>query len=246
MPWQSGLKDRSKIVVSKNGPYLVSGSTPLSIMMILTNEEGVSWEWKEGKSFVTTPEYKLCRCGQSKEKPFCDDGCKTSSFDGTEKATRESYATRAEKYEGPNFVLQDVGDLCSHARYCMAAGTIWHALKSNSKEARELVIREANNCPSGRLVLQNARSGEVVEHEIGQSIGVVEDIGKQFRGPLWVRGMVRIESEDGTPYETRNRVTLCRCGASANKPFCDGSHRKVGFNDGLVESKSGHGNPRTA
>ena len=50
-------------------------------------------------------------------------------------------------------------------------------------------------------------------------------------GPLWVRGGVPVVSADGTPYEIRNRVTLCRCGASQNKPFCDGSHASIGFTD---------------
>ena len=40
-----------------------------------------------------------------------------------------------------------------------------------------------------------------------------------------------MESADGTTYEIRNRVTLCRCGASQNKPFCDGSHWEVEFRD---------------
>jgi CDGSH-type Zn-finger protein len=48
-------------------------------------------------------------------------------------------------------------------------------------------------------------------------------------GPLWVRGSVPVVSEDGTPYEVRPRQTLCRCGQSRNKPFCDGSHKRVGF-----------------
>ena len=229
------MKDRSKIVVGKNGPYLVSGNIPLSIMVIHTNNEGISWEWKEGKSFAVAPEYKLCRCGQSREKPFCDEACKKITFDGTETASRESYANRAEKYEGPDLILHDVGDLCSHARFCMAAGTIWHLLELDSKGAHELVIREANNCPSGRLTLEDIKSGQRLEQKFNPSIGVVEDTGKRCSGPLWLRGGVRIESEDGTPYETRNRVTLCRCGASTNKPFCNGNHKKVGFMDGLIE-----------
>ena len=51
-------------------------------------------------------------------------------------------------------------------------------------------------------------------------------------GPLWVRGGVRVDAADGEPYEVRNRVTLCRCGASENKPFCDGTHQDIGFRDG--------------
>jgi CDGSH-type Zn-finger protein len=47
-----------------------------------------------------------------------------------------------------------------------------------------------------------------------------------------VRGCIPIESADGTLWETRNRVTLCRCGKSQNMPFCDGSHIDVRFNDG--------------
>ena len=229
------MKDGTKIVVGKNGPYLVSGDIPLSIRVILTNDEGISWEWKEGKTLVTTPEYKLCRCGQSKNNPFCDDACKAITFDGTETASRDSYASQAEEYEGPNLLLQDAEALCSHARFCMAAGKIWHLVRADSQETNELVIREANNCPSGRLTLGDTRSGERVEHKLSPSIGVVEDTGKGCSGPLWVRGGIRIESEDGTPYETRNRVTLCRCGASTNKPFCNGNHKRVGFLDGLME-----------
>jgi CDGSH-type Zn-finger protein len=63
------------------------------------------------------------------------------------------------------------------------------------------------------------------------SIGVVEDPQIGVSGPLWVRGGIQVEAADGTPYEVRNRVTLCRCGASQNKPFCDGSHAAIGFTD---------------
>lgn len=52
-------------------------------------------------------------------------------------------------------------------------------------------------------------------------------------GPLWVRGGIPIMSADGVQYETRNRAILCRCGAWQNKPFCDGSHAAIGFDDGL-------------
>jgi CDGSH-type Zn-finger protein len=57
-------------------------------------------------------------------------------------------------------------------------------------------------------------------------IGVITD------GPLWVRGGVRVVAADGTSYEVRNRTTLCRCGHSRNKPFCDGSHEDAGFKEG--------------
>jgi CDGSH-type Zn-finger protein len=43
-------------------------------------------------------------------------------------------------------------------------------------------------------------------------------------GPIWVRGGISVYSGQGMLYEVRNRVTLCRCGKSTNKPFCDSSH----------------------
>jgi CDGSH-type Zn-finger protein len=52
-------------------------------------------------------------------------------------------------------------------------------------------------------------------------------------GPIWVRGGIEIESAEGHAYQVRNRVTLCRCGKSQNKPFCDGSHVAHGFHDHL-------------
>ena len=64
-----------------------------------------------------------------------------------------------------------------------------------------------------------------------RSIGVTEQPSEKVSGPLWLRGGIPVISADGFAYEVRNRMTLCRCGASANKPFCDGSHFKVGFRD---------------
>jgi CDGSH-type Zn-finger protein len=107
--------------------------------------------------------------------------------------------------------------------------------ESDDPEARKLVIREANQCPSGRLVVYDKKIGEEIEQKLPPSIGVVEDPALGCSGPLWVRGGITIESTDGTPYEVRNKVTLCRCGVSINKPFCNGSHASIKFKDGLVE-----------
>jgi CDGSH-type Zn-finger protein len=89
------------------------------------------------------------------------------------------------------------------------------------------------HCPSGRLTLHDKKTGKEIEDKLSPSIAVIEDPPLKCSGPLWVRGGITIESHDGKRYETRNRVTLCRCGASQNKPFCDGSHASIKFNDGL-------------
>ena len=74
------------------------------------------------------------------------------------------------------------------------------------------------------MVSDKEATGDVLEPEFEPSIGLVEDIQAGKMGPLWVRGGIPVESADGFTYEIRNRVTLCRCGKSSNKPFCDGKH----------------------
>jgi hypothetical protein len=92
-------------------------------------------------------------------------------------------------------------------------------------------VRQVNNCPGGRLVAWDRVTGKPIEHHLPVSIGLIEDPAENASGPLWLRGGIPLVSADGFPYEIRIRVTVCRCGASKNKPFCDGSHVTVKFHD---------------
>ncbi len=94
-------------------------------------------------------------------------------------------------------------------------------------------MRQTCDCPSGRLVAWDNETGEPIEPKLPESIGLVEDPVEDCSGPLWLRGGIAVIAEDGHRYEVRNRVTLCRCGASKNKPFCDGAHAAIKFKDGL-------------
>src|SRR5207249_3694491 len=156
-------------------------------------------------------------------------------FDATETATRTPYLEQAEVFTGPDLFLTDAPRLCAMARFCDAKGQIWNLVEEGGPTATSLAQREAGHCPSGRLVTWGAlpASGALpnAEPSFEPSIGVVEDPRMGVSGPLWVRGGIPVLSADGTPYETRNRMTLCRCGASRNKPFCDGSHARIGFRD---------------
>jgi CDGSH-type Zn-finger protein len=233
------MAEQPKIEVIEHGPYIVSGHVPLSIEVITPNKEGGSWEWKQAKVFNDQERYKLCRCGHSKTKPFCDGTHNDIGFDGTETASNAPYAQQAETTDGPTLVLKDAKSFCSVARFCENFGTAWELVThSDVRKQRELVIHEVVRCPSGRLVLRDKKTGKPVEPDINPSIGVVEDPARQRSGPLWVRGGIPVESAAGKTYERRNRVTLCRCGASENKPFCDGRHLKSKFNDGLLEPEA--------
>ena len=217
--------DSMKINVSKNGPYLVTGGVPLIVAEICNDNEGYCRTWKTVKRFPVQQEYALCRCGYSENRPFCDGTHSKVRFDGTETAGDESYLRSPELTRGPELELYDYGGLCVHARFCMRAGGIWNLTeKSGIPEAKKTAIEEACNCPSGRLVIRDRRSGEIIEPELEKSIVIIEYPAKGEHGPLWVRGGIPVVSADGKQYAVRNRLTLCRCGRSGNKPFCDGSH----------------------
>ena len=218
--------DRFKIKVSKNGPYIISGGIPLVEQVIGIDAEGYSYEWREGRKYQSGDLYALCRCGQSNNKPFCDTTHIKINFNGTETASWRVYLDQAEKIKGPALELTDVRELCAVARFCDRNDGIWKLTQqSDDLEAKRIAIEEAGNCPSGRLVVWD-KNGKVIEPEFEPSLALVQDPQEDMNGPIWVLGGIPVESADGGIYEIRNRVTLCRCGKSANKPFCDGSHCK--------------------
>jgi CDGSH-type Zn-finger protein len=223
-----------KVVVMKHGPYHVTGNVPLTVQVITPNGAGESWDWTQGRSLESGDEYFLCRCGQSQNKPFCDDSHVRVGFEGEETASRRPLERQSEHIDGPTMVLSDAEKYCAFARFCDPGGKIWSLIQRTDRpEVRDLVVREANHCPAGRLVLHQKETGKVIELPLPPSLGLVEDPAQECSGPLWVRGGVRVESQDGKAYEKRNRMTLCRCGASDNMPFCNGSHASIGFQDGL-------------
>lgn len=215
--------NKFKIKVSNNGPYLISGGIPISHQIIGTDAEGYSYEWRMGDTYPPQENYALCRCGNSSNKPFCDGTHLKVGFHGAETASRKPYLKQAEEIKGPVLKLTDAQDLCAFARFCDRAGGIWNlTLQSKDPNARETAIEEVKNCPSGRLVIWD--KDKEIEPQFEPSIGLVEDCEEGISGPIWVRGGIPVESADGITYEIRNRVTLCRCGKSSNKPFCDSSH----------------------
>ena len=220
-----------QIRVTENGPYLVSGSVPIARQTIVADGDGNSIGWREGQSYETKESCALCRCGQSANKPFCDGSHARVGFQGTESASREPYVRQADIQEGPSLLLTDAVPLCAFARFCDVAGQVWNLVEQPGQEAATRTAEEAGLCPSGRLVAWDRETKEPLEPHFERSIGIVEDPAEGVAGPLWVRGGIPVVAADGEPYEVRNRVTLCRCGASKNKPFCDASHASIGFTD---------------
>lgn len=221
-----------KVVIVENGPYLISG-LPLAREIIVPGKDGIPEKWSPGPKCPDRENYSLCRCGKSDCKPYCD-GSHMNGFDGKETASKKKYLERAERIKGPGMTLTDVPDLCAAAGFCHRGGSVWDlTMRSSDPKAKKTAIDDSCDCPSGRLVAWDG--GKPIEPKFKPSISLVEDPQKCVSGPIWVKGNVPIQSSDGSLYEVRNRVTLCRCGQSKNKPFCDGTHISARFRGTLNE-----------
>src|SRR5450759_297567 len=156
--------DKMKVKVNLDGPYTVSGLIPLFDQIMVPDEEGLSTSWKIGKKYPIKQEYELCRCGQSKDMPFCDLTHNEIYFDGTETASRKPFIEQIEpETVGPELVMTDVVALCADARFCDRAGGAWDNTRaSNNPEAKKIAIQEVYDCPAGRLVLHD-KHGNLIE-----------------------------------------------------------------------------------
>ena len=140
-------------------------------MTIKCDTQGIPAEWLMGKKLQTAEKYSLCRCGQSKNKPFCDGTHLKVNFDGTETSNREPYAKIAKEIDGPELKLKDAEILCASARFCHRGGDIWQVIpRSDEAKAKKNAIENACDCPSGRLVVIDNKTGKTIEPSLGKSL----------------------------------------------------------------------------
>ena len=201
------------IECAPNGPYLVKNLDPLRN--------------SKGDSLATKPVTALCRCGRSSTKPFCDGTHKNMGFTGERSA--DGGNVKRMSYEGRRITIHDDRGICAHAGYCTEG--LRAVFDSERKPwidpdgaSVEKVIAIIRQCPSGAL----SYSLDGVEHldqTRAPSITVTEN------GPYAVVGGVRLVGADMRDGASTEHFTLCRCGASKNKPFCDGRHWEIGFKD---------------
>jgi len=223
------VKTNPKIRIVKNGPYVVTGNVPLTEKTI--EPKGKGYVYKDQCAFPPKEEYHLCRCGKTKDSPFCDGAHEAFGFHGTEIASRAPYAQRAQVFTGPGLDLMD-DDRCAFGRFCHTKdGNIWELIeKSGDPECRVEAINAACDCPTGRLVAVD-KAGKKIERDYEPSIDILQDPEKNVSCGIFAKGKIPLESSDGSVYEIQNRYALCRCGASRNMPFCDASHVSMRFRD---------------
>ena len=214
---------RQRIEVMPHGPYEVSGDVPLHPKTIVRSDKGEAMTWSTGDELGHPRTYLLCRCGQSDNKPFCDGTHAFDLFDGTESAPTTTSAERVEVHDGPAIRVLKDGDLCQHAGFCGSKARSWFDMipETDDHQVRVQLLGMIEHCPSGALSYE--LDGERIEPDLPVAVSPVTD------GPLFVSGGIEIERTSGELLETRNRVTLCRCGQSRNKPLCDGTHFEVDF-----------------
>ena len=167
---------------------------------------------------------KLCRCGGSQNKPFCDGTHKRNGFTGARES--DGAKDKVKDYAGPGITIHDNRSVCVHAAECTKGlpkvfkygERPWIDPAGAPPQQSVEVIRR---CPSGAL--SYTVDGQEPKPEAWPAnITVMKD------GPYAVLGveLPGVQFAQGVP---RERYTLCRCGASKNKPFCDASHLESGF-----------------
>jgi CDGSH-type Zn-finger protein len=226
-----------KIMVTKDGPYLVLGNVPLVAMTQIVSEFGEPLAWRKDRAIDTGSHelcgtYSLCRCGRSSDKPFCDCTHQEIAFDGTETADLRATVERQAVYPGVGLLIVRHDDtLCAGSGFCGNRNAhLRDLVKAAAKAGVPLqIIAMIEHCPSGSLTYAPKAGEPVIEPDLPQQIALTTEITSEgpISGPLWATGYLPLERSDGQPFETRNRVTLCCCGRSKNKPLCDGTHREA-------------------
>ena len=210
-----------------DGPLVVRGGLPLVRKTAVHSEHGEPLAWKTSDPIETRDTYVLCRCGDSATKPFCDNSHSDAGFEAADSADTSTYDERAKVLGADSITVRDDRSICVHAGFCGTRATnIWkQAADLADSTVRLAVINEVEKCPSGAITYRFDGDDADTEDDYRTQIGVIDD------GPLWVTGKVPITTSEGVELEARTRQTLCRCGASDNKPLCDGSHKEAGFSD---------------
>jgi len=208
------LDKNPSIDVSSNGPFIVKNLKKLTRY--------------DNDALETKPVVALCRCGSSKTKPFCDGTHAKIGFDD-KKVPKEEYPIT--EFEGKDLTVVDNIGVCSHAGFCVKGSPkaffSWEGEKRISNpdnDDKEKIIETIRKCPSGSLTYK--LNGKLYDEYF-----LEPEIFVSKNGPLFVRGGLLLNDPQAAKPHSKDHYTLCRCGSSKTKPFCDGSHKKIGFTD---------------
>ena len=224
---------KPKILPLPNGPYYLINDMQPKVVYNLQNFKG--------EPLSTTVGIALCRCGASKNKPFCDGTHNVIGFSSANRTLDENYDTKKtaikdkrRDYPGKEITVHDNRKICSHAAECV--NNLSSVFKLGSRpwinpDASKMndIIDVVRRCPSGAL----SYSIDGVEYrDPEEQRNPIVTVLKN--GPYHITGGIELIGENIQFGEgaSKEHYTLCRCGASENKPFCDGAHKSSKFNAG--------------
>jgi len=204
---------RTTIRPEIDGPYIVRN------LRKLTNSKG--------ETLAVRPLVALCRCGGSNIKPYCDGTHSRIGFDSEKDPA--SVPDRLDRYETTDITVLDNRGTCCHFGNCSdTLPSVFHAagepFVTPEGATPDEIVERVRACPSGALGF--IRDGVLYEGEARDpEIYVAENAS------YYVRGGIELEGEPMNAGANREHFALCRCGHSKNKPFCDGTHWWIKFQD---------------
>lgn len=213
---------KPKIVPLPNGPlYLIRSETPERVEHLQNSR---------GEPAMTVKGVSLCRCGGSNKKPFCDGSHSRIGFSSKNDPTRKGPEDRRKNYVGKHVTVHDNRAICSHAAECIRNLPPVFRLRERpwiyvDGADLDAVVETVKKCPSGAL---SYSIGE--EEDRDQIRQPMVTVAKD--GPYYVTGGIELAGvENWGQGASKEHFALCRCGASNNKPFCDGTHLSIKFKD---------------
>jgi len=201
------MSDKPRIVPTPDGPYQMSGCRQLQGMM-------------DGKVYDAEGTVFLCRCGGSRNKPFCDGTHKKIGFSGAKDPNR--VPDQRDDYVGDEITIHDNRGICAHAARCTDnLKSVFRLglepwIDPHGDEA-EKIAETIQQCPSGAL----SYTVGGVERRDRDSEPIILIVPN---GPYAVRGGADLQGVEWGIGASHEHFTLCRCGKSSNKPFCSGAH----------------------
>lgn len=186
-----------------------------------------------GQNYPLSPVTALCRCGASKHKPYCDGSHSLARFIGEKDPDRRS--NRIKEYVGAQISVVDNRGVCDHNGTCI--NLLPSVFRMSTRpwinpdgESPEKIIEIIKQCPSGALSYQ-MDGVRYQAFERPPAMKIVPGAG------IRVEGGIKLKDDLGNQPECAEHYSLCRCSHSLNKPFCDGSHFFVDFDEVPAEDK---------
>ena len=213
--------NKPMIVPLPNGPLYLINDREIKVIENLENSKSEKLSNIQGIA--------LCRCGASRNKPFCDGTHGIIRFSSKNADNNNKIGSKRKSYAGTKITIHDNRRICSHAAECVNnLSSVFNLNKrpwiNPDGAITKEIIETIKKCPSGALSY-SIDGIEYRDYDGKQLVKVSKD------GPYYITGGIELVGAEFPDDTSKEHYTLCRCGTSNNKPFCDGNHSIINFKD---------------